>query len=106
MGLQRFVGGAVLGDGRWKENDLGVPDHVDGTNTPQNGSVTSLTRCLRLASIGSFAHHVLAAGADPNGGHPRRCEHTNVRVGDEPLAVATVRHGRRSIHSRTQTYGR
>ena len=63
-------------------------------------------RGFGFADLSLLANHVLAVRADPDGSHSWWCEHANVGVGDELLAVAAVRHGQQSLHSNTlKTYG-
>ena len=65
-------------------------------------STTRVTsRRFSLADIGSFANYVLAVRADPDSSHPWRGEHANVGIGDERIAVVTVRHERQLLYSRT-----
>ena len=39
-----------------------------------------------------LSNHILAARTDTNSGHPRWSEYADINIGDEPLAVITLRH--------------
>jgi hypothetical protein len=49
---------------------------------------------FRLADVATVPEHIRTIGADPNGIHPGRCEHTNVLLSDERIAVIAIRHTR------------